>query len=56
MKQRGDKTTRLSFRMRPAERVALERLASRNERTVGAEVRRAIQRHVLIESSDEAGT
>jgi tRNA U34 5-methylaminomethyl-2-thiouridine-forming methyltransferase MnmC len=47
---RGEKTNRLSFRMRPAERKALERLAARNERSIGAEVRRAIQRYVAVET------
>jgi hypothetical protein len=42
----AEKTEELDVRLRPAERAGIEKLARENERTMGAEVRRAIQRYI----------
>jgi hypothetical protein len=54
--QRVGNTARIGVRLRPREREALERISLRNERSLAAEVRRAIQLHVLAEERghDEA--
>ncbi len=41
-----EKTAKLSVRLRPRERAAIERLARKNERSMGGEVRRAIQQYL----------
>jgi hypothetical protein len=44
-----EKSEKLDVRLSPAQREAIERLAAKNSRTLGAEVRAAVDRHVEAE-------